>query len=137
MALSESERKERHREANHRYYLKNKERIIERTSKKQADNPERYRGYQKAWRDRNQEKERLRARRKNWKKLPKPTRPEPAVCECCNKPDPRKALSLDHCHITGVFRGWLCSKCNLAIGKLGDTLECVEKVVEYLRRSIP
>lgn len=43
-------------------------------------------------------------------------------------------MSLDHCHHTGLFRGWLCGKCNTAIGKLGDTLEGVKRAVAYLEK---
>lgn len=38
----------------------------------------------------------------------------------------------DHDHVTGKFRGLLCGDCNLSLGKFGDTLEGVQRVVEYL-----
>jgi len=44
-------------------------------------------------------------------------------------------LVYDHCHITGKFRGVLCSNCNRQIGALGDTVEALEKVLNYLRRT--
>lgn len=72
--------------------------------------------------------------RKN-KGLPAPTRPEPDVCEGCKKPPGRKGICLDHDHITGVFRGWLCSKCNLGIGLLGDTIGSLLSAVDYLTRN--
>jgi protein-arginine kinase activator protein McsA len=68
------------------------------------------------------------------------TRPE--VCDCCGRPPSTSGkgtgvttLSLDHCHITEEFRGWLCQDCNVAIGKLGDNLEGLMKAVEYLKRA--
>lgn len=69
--------------------------------------------------------------------LPEPTRPAPEVCESCGRtPAGRfKVLSLDHCHATGKFRGWLCNMCNRGIGALGDTLEGVERAVDYLKRA--
>jgi hypothetical protein len=64
-----------------------------------------------------------------------PTRPEPKVCECCRKvPGGIKRLCLDHDHVTGEFRGWLCSKCNTALGMLGDTLADAQNLVSYLTR---
>lgn len=42
---------------------------------------------------------------------------------------------MDHDHDTETFRGWICEKCNIGIGKLGDTLEGLTKAVEYLKRS--
>jgi len=44
-------------------------------------------------------------------------------------------LGLDHCHSTGVFRGWLCSKCNAGLGFFGDNLAGLEKAIAYLVRS--
>lgn len=55
------------------------------------------------------------------KKYPAPTRPEPEYCEMCGK-KPNKRLNLDHCHINNIFRGWLCWGCNVALGKLGDSI---------------
>jgi Recombination endonuclease VII len=70
--------------------------------------------------------------------LPEPTRPRPATCECCGQPpkDGRgQYVVLDHDHATGAFRGWLCWHCNTGIGKLGDTVEGLERAVNYLKRS--
>jgi hypothetical protein len=40
---------------------------------------------------------------------------------------------VDHCHTTGRVRGILCGGCNTALGKLGDTIESLERVVRYLQ----
>lgn len=58
------------------------------------------------------------------------------VCQICGwrEDGDGRSLCLDHCHITGRFRGFLCHKCNKAIGLLGDNLTLVEKAVEYLDR---
>ena len=67
---------------------------------------------------------------------PDPTRPEPILCEACNKPCTmtKGYLSLDHCHDTGLFRGWLCNKCNRGLGVIGDRLENVMYLAVYLHR---
>jgi hypothetical protein len=44
-------------------------------------------------------------------------------------------MHLDHDHTTGAFRGWLCNRCNLGLGHLGDTIASVEKALDYLRRN--
>jgi hypothetical protein len=67
------------------------------------------------------------------KGFPVATRPRPELCECCQKPSTSKALALDHCHKTGVFRGWLCLKCNLGIGSLGDNFSGMLKAIRYLQ----
>lgn len=78
----------------------------------------------------------LRHRRKSRKSLyPVPTRSEPKLCECCGHGCGKRAFNLDHDHATGAFRGWLCGNCNRAIGLLGDTVESVERALNYLRRA--
>lgn len=57
------------------------------------------------------------------------------VCAICGKPESfRENLTIDHCHTTGRVRGLLCTNCNSAIGKLGDTSVAVSKAVAYLQR---
>lgn len=91
------------------------------------------------WREANKERWRTQLRKASRKrsKLPEPTRPETPECECCGKvftADPHKGATLDHCHKTGKFRGWLCGCCNRAIGKLGDDLQGVQRAISYLKR---
>ena len=104
-----------------------------------AANPEKARERSRAWAAANPQRLRDMQRRANWKYqgLPKPARPEPRCCECCDKPPSsgHKSLCLDHNHETGEFRGWLCCSCNLAIGMLGDNIEGVFKAVRYLNRA--
>jgi len=62
-------------------------------------------------------------------------RPCPMVCECCGQSPGKCALALDHNHDTGEFRGWLCSNCNLGLGRLGDNLPGVDRARAYLERA--
>ena len=73
----------------------------------------------------------------NWryKGIPSPTRPMPNVCECCGKPPNIRGMHLDHCHSAGIFRGWLCHHCNTGIGLCGDSIEGLERALEYLRKA--
>lgn len=93
----------------------------------------------KKWREANL----ITARQKNTesgrrrKGLPEPTRQCPDNCELCGSPPTNKALSLDHCHETGKFRGWLCDRCNKGLGFLGDNLDGILKAVNYLRYQRP
>jgi hypothetical protein len=60
------------------------------------------------------------------------------LCAICLK---GKATQLDHDHrccpgrqaCPGCVRGVLCMECNTGMGKLGDTLESIQRVVDYLR----
>lgn len=65
--------------------------------------------------------------------VPESLYPKPAKCECCGLP--RSLLVIDHDHATGDFRGWLCHKCNLAIGGLGDTIHGLQRALDYLRSA--
>lgn len=55
-------------------------------------------------------------------------------CACCKSIDPKseQGWCIDHEHETKVVRGILCAQCNRGIGFLGDTLEGVQKAVDYL-----
>jgi hypothetical protein len=47
----------------------------------------------------------------------------------------RKALSVDHCHATGIVRGLLCSTCNSRVlGHLRDDTAALERAIDYLNR---
>lgn len=41
----------------------------------------------------------------------------------------------DHNHETEKFRGWLCHKCNLGLGNLGDDIERCKRAAEYLENE--
>lgn len=89
------------------------------------------------WKESNREqyKKVQRAAKQKWSGIPEPTRPMPDQCECCGRKKGKKALHIDHCHLTGLFRGWLCFRCNAAIGLLGDTTESARRAVAYLERA--
>lgn len=62
------------------------------------------------------------------------------VCAICGSPqrDARmKRLVIDHDHVTGDFRGLLCSHCNSALGQFGDNEAIMEEAIAYLRRTRP
>ena len=63
---------------------------------------------------------------------PIPTRPIADFCEICGGTE---KLHLDHDHDDGKFRGWICNKCNLGLGLLGDSIPCVNRVMEYLLKA--
>jgi hypothetical protein len=91
----------------------------------------------KEWRGRPEIAARERARGWRRRGLPAPTRPMPSVCECCGRyPNGKGTLHLDHDHVSNKFRGWLCSSCNTAIGKLGDTVVGVSRAVTYLTANL-
>jgi hypothetical protein len=67
--------------------------------------------------------------------LPPANRPEPSNCECCGKPPTAKGMCLEHCHVSGMFRGWVCQPCNTMLGMAGDCIEGLMKGVRFLERA--
>jgi hypothetical protein len=46
-----------------------------------------------------------------------------------------RRLAVDHDHSTGRVRGLLCNLCNTALGKLGDSVESLERAIAYLKAT--
>ena len=55
------------------------------------------------------------------------------VCEVCELSG---QICFDHCHITGIFRGWLCQHCNTVLGFTKDSGATLEALANYLERPI-
>ena len=53
---------------------------------------------------------------------------------CSTKFKNAKDTNIDHCHKTGKIRDLLCFKCNVGIGRLNDSIELLEKAIEYLKK---
>lgn len=107
----------------------------ERQRRAYAADPAKGRAKCKRYYDNNLQAQRVRVRAnaRRFANLPQPTREDPGFCECCGRLT-EEVLCLDHSHITGDFRGWLCKACNRGIGSLGDDTAGVEKALAYLRR---
>lgn len=59
-------------------------------------------------------------------------------CEICGRDGvdcKQGRLNIDHNHDTGDFRGWLCGKCNSAIGYLSDNPVFLRKAAAYLEKT--
>jgi hypothetical protein len=59
-------------------------------------------------------------------------------CAICglHKDTFQKQLAVDHDHKTGEPRGLLCLNCNNGLGKLKDSVELLEKAINYLKQTI-
>lgn len=55
--------------------------------------------------------------------------PKPEACEVCGGGG---KICYDHCHASGRFRGWLCTKCNVALGMAQDSPDILRKLANYL-----
>lgn len=53
-------------------------------------------------------------------------------CDICKTPSTK--MCADHNHATGQFRGWLCDRCNRALGLFHDDVQTVTAALSYLQR---
>ena len=47
----------------------------------------------------------------------------------------RKPWTLDHCHNTNKFRGWICQHCNNGLSGFHDKVETLKKAIKYLEKK--
>lgn len=126
-----------------------------------AADPDKAKAYQRAWKNRKyaedpayrdrvlaRNKDRVRARTVEYKLLTRLKRynlsfhdyavmyaKQYGLCRICEQPFKNlfdRTLNIDHDHNTNQVRGLLCSDCNTSLGKFGDNLEGVMRVVRYL-----
>jgi hypothetical protein len=130
------EQQEKDRAYRRAYHIANRERVNARNAAYYAANREKMDAYRAGWRAKNISRVQKGHRKARHKMLgyPAPTRQVPSVCECCGKPS-EKFLDLDHCHISGEFRGWLCNRCNRGLGFFDDSIEGLMNAVRYLERA--
>lgn len=124
------------------YNNKNKERIAKRNKEYNIKYPE------KRVERNNHPKNKKQHRICNWKKvgLIAPNgdwdslyelREKTTNCKICgrNKDEFKNNLVADHCHTTGIFRGFICNKCNLLLGLAKDDIETLKKAIKYLENK--
>lgn len=52
---------------------------------------------------------------------------------CLMVPKTQLSLDIDHDHATGKVRGLLCSVCNTGLGSMRDSIQALQRAIEYLR----
>ncbi len=104
------------------YYSKNKDKVLERS--KSYNKTE----FRKAY-CRNFAKIKLKIKRES-----NASRPRTLRCECCGDLPDCKGIVWDHDHESGLFRGWLCNRCNRVLGMCKDNKLVFENLTEYLEK---
>ncbi len=66
-------------------------------------------------------------------KIKNAPRPKPESCEVCGRLD---RICFDHNHKNGKFRGWLCFKCNIALGMVDDSYDILISLSKYIIQNI-
>jgi hypothetical protein len=127
------------REANQRFYQRNKEAEKARSKKWRQENPEKY----KAWAEKNKEKRQAASRRFEYKlteeQFQEKLKTQDNKCAICKQELVRPVVDHDHscCSQRGACgncnRGILCQKCNTIIGLAGDSIEVLQSAIEYLK----
>jgi hypothetical protein len=90
----------------------------EKKKQYRQSNPEQHRGYTNKYYLNRKEREAGRAR--------------PDTCELCGT---GTKLEWDHDHETGLFRGWLCNRCNSVLGRVGDDASLLMKLAAYVNNG--
>lgn len=71
-------------------------------------------------------------------KNPRPKIGEVFVCPICDRKKIRSFQNdvvLDHSHIDGGVRGWVCSSCNTSIGKFYDDPNILQRAMEWIKNK--
>jgi hypothetical protein len=148
------------REYNRAYYAANKQQFRKYGKAWKEANPEKAKAFQRAYKEANRPKVRLAGReyyartkvtraeamRENWTKQNRKRpalwlakceallgRQKPDACDACGGSD--GGIVFDHCHDKGHPRGWLCDRCNIALGCLKDDRDRLRKLIAYLDRT--
>lgn len=129
---------ERYRERERLWRANNKDKRAAAARRRRAENPEK----EKATIEKNRFHYPLykaRSFAKKWGHQPCSASPQElkeaftGFCFVCEQPEGEIKLHMDHDHVTGKFRGWLCKACNHALGFVNDSTERLEKLLIYLR----
>ena len=132
-AVYRAANRDKFRKASQKWAAANREKVRANSRKHYALNRDKVNARTRVWQTKNPSKVRASGRRSRG--CPEPLRPAPAVCECCGKAPTGHGMCLDHCHVSGTFRGWLCGRCNRSIGQLGDSIDGLMNAVRYLERA--
>jgi hypothetical protein len=54
------------------------------------------------------------------------------VCAICEEFPIGRELAVDHDHTTRAVRGLLCMRCNTGLGHFHDSIEILDRAIEYL-----
>lgn len=115
------------------WYAANKDRVAATRRKWYEANKEKVLAAGKAWKAANPEKHKESSRRSMRRAagmLNPTSERRTGKCPVCLR-GPQE-LHCDHDHATGQIRGWLCRRCNPALGLLNDSVEAMQRAIAYI-----
>lgn len=111
------------------YYQRNKVRMKADATARRLANPAAAVQATKRWRDKTGYRTQPQRRARQEQAA---TRPRPENCEVCGDAG---RICWDHDHTTGQFRGWLCDRCNTALGMVKDQANTLRALADYLEHG--
>jgi hypothetical protein len=123
---------------NERYYVKNSEKIKNRSRHRAKMNPEMNRSRSALWYSNNFSHSQAKRRLRNYGIEPieydRLYQIQGGACAICrtHQTELNKSLHVDHDHKTNIVRGLLCSSCNGGLGLFGDDTRLMADAISYL-----
>jgi len=115
---------------------RNKGKVLTQRRRWRKKNRKRVQEYDTLWRKKNQKKINARTRLHRYNISQEAhdaiLKKQKNRCAICRKKF-RATPHIDHDHKTGRNRGLLCSRCNLAIGQLEDSVLLLKNAIKYLK----
>lgn len=116
------------------YYQRNKNKIHRWNNKWRKNNLEKVRAKERSWREKNLERARDKERKNKYGMEPgtykRMWEEQDGECIICNRVG--QLLIVDHDHKTNKVRGLLCQSCNSGLGLFKDSIELLNKAINYL-----
>ena len=78
-------------------------------------------------------------RREYESKHPKPEIGDDFFCKICERTitiQNTKEVNLDHDHLTGRIRGYICQGCNTGMGRLDDSIPILKRAIKWLKGTL-
>jgi hypothetical protein len=131
--------KEKCSKSRHEYYINNKEEIDKDNNRWAQMNRSTSNGYKKQYRLKNIDKIKSNQYIKTYgitlEQKNQMIKDQNGLCGCCGESmgDNPHNMHMDHCHITNKIRKVLCSKCNHALGLMGESEKKVLLLLEYTK----
>lgn len=116
---------EKHREWKKRHYIRNREKVIQKTTEYRKNHP----GLSRKIALKFQYGISLDYFNDLMNK-------QSGCCAICFEKPNKRVLYVDHCHITDKIRGLLCLKCNSMLGFCNDRKDILNNAIEYLGRAV-
>jgi hypothetical protein len=140
-----------HKEQNAQYYIENKNKIRNIQKEYVLKNPEKIKEYNEKykitdpdWQKRSYKKNNTRKNRilKKYgvteEMFNEMFNEQNERCKICNKhqSECKITFAIDHCHKTGKIRGLLCNTCNRGLGYLQDDIVLLQNAIIYLKNNL-